>query len=220
MNDVLSGIRVVEVASWTLGPSSGVILAEWGADVIKIEDPERGDPQRGLISSGILPRAAPISCTRSPTVANARSGSTSPARAAANCSTGWSRPRTCLSPTTCPTCAAARHRSRADPRAQPNVVYVRGSGNGQAGPEANRGEFDSATYWPRRDRLRPRRARLHLATRVRPGFGDLMGGLALAGGIAAALLNASAPPFHLKSMSRCWDWGFGTWGRTLLRPGC
>ena len=55
MQDVLAGIRVVEVASWTFVPSSGAILAEWGADVIKIEDPERGDPQRGLISSGLIP---------------------------------------------------------------------------------------------------------------------------------------------------------------------
>ena len=55
MTDVLAGIRVVEVASWTFVPSCGAILAEWGADVIKIEDPERGDPQRGLVSSGIIP---------------------------------------------------------------------------------------------------------------------------------------------------------------------
>ena len=56
MQDVLAGIRVVEVASWTFVPSSGAILAEWGADVIKIEEPEHGDPQRGLVSSAIIPK--------------------------------------------------------------------------------------------------------------------------------------------------------------------
>jgi crotonobetainyl-CoA:carnitine CoA-transferase CaiB-like acyl-CoA transferase len=35
------------VASWTYVPVAGAVLAEWGADVIKIEHPESGDPQRG-----------------------------------------------------------------------------------------------------------------------------------------------------------------------------
>jgi crotonobetainyl-CoA:carnitine CoA-transferase CaiB-like acyl-CoA transferase len=52
MQYMLSGIRVIEVASWMLAPSACAILAEWGADVIKIEDPKSGDPQRGL-STGL-----------------------------------------------------------------------------------------------------------------------------------------------------------------------
>src|SRR5690349_21140395 len=55
MDDVLAGVRVVEVAAWTFVPISGAVLAEWGADVIKIEHPQGGDPQRGLISSGLVP---------------------------------------------------------------------------------------------------------------------------------------------------------------------
>jgi crotonobetainyl-CoA:carnitine CoA-transferase CaiB-like acyl-CoA transferase len=42
MEDVLAGIRVVEVAAWTFVPISGAVLAEWGADVIKIEHPVSG----------------------------------------------------------------------------------------------------------------------------------------------------------------------------------
>jgi formyl-CoA transferase len=41
------GVRVVEVAAWTFVPTAGAILADLGADVIKIEPPS-GDPQRGL----------------------------------------------------------------------------------------------------------------------------------------------------------------------------
>src|SRR3984957_4406062 len=52
---VMSGIRVLEVASWTYVPVAGAILAEWGADVIKVEHPETGDPQRGLVTSGLVP---------------------------------------------------------------------------------------------------------------------------------------------------------------------
>lgn len=42
---VLSGFRVVELTMWIAGPSAGGIMADWGADVIKVE-PTTGDPQR------------------------------------------------------------------------------------------------------------------------------------------------------------------------------
>ena len=60
MSDILSGIRVVELAAWTFVPAAGAVLADWGADVIKIEHPETGDPQRGLISSGIVTGAGGV----------------------------------------------------------------------------------------------------------------------------------------------------------------
>jgi crotonobetainyl-CoA:carnitine CoA-transferase CaiB-like acyl-CoA transferase len=53
----LEGIRVIEVASWMFIPSGGAVLADWGAEVIKVEPPT-GDPQRGLITSGLLPGGA------------------------------------------------------------------------------------------------------------------------------------------------------------------
>jgi len=57
MSDILSGVRILEVASWTFVPAAGAILADWGADVIKIEHPVTGDPQRGLMRSGLVPAA-------------------------------------------------------------------------------------------------------------------------------------------------------------------
>lgn len=48
MQGPLAGFRVVEVAMWVAGPSAAAILADWGADVIKIENPRGGDPIRGL----------------------------------------------------------------------------------------------------------------------------------------------------------------------------
>src|ERR1700760_324455 len=42
------GSRVLEVAQWTFVPAAGAVLADWGADVVKIEHPVTGDPQRGL----------------------------------------------------------------------------------------------------------------------------------------------------------------------------
>ena len=55
MSRPLEGIRVVEVASWMFIPSGGSVLVDWGAEVLKIEHPVTGDPQRGLITSGLVP---------------------------------------------------------------------------------------------------------------------------------------------------------------------
>ena len=44
----MDGVKVVELAGWTFVPTAGAVLADWGADVIKVEDPVAGDPQRGL----------------------------------------------------------------------------------------------------------------------------------------------------------------------------
>ena len=52
MTQVMKGIRVLELAQFTFVPAAGAILADWGADVIKIEHPVRGDTQRGFINIG------------------------------------------------------------------------------------------------------------------------------------------------------------------------
>ena len=44
----LKGFRIVELAMWAAGPMVGGILADWGADIIKIESPDGGDPFRAL----------------------------------------------------------------------------------------------------------------------------------------------------------------------------
>src|SRR5215217_5800807 len=41
----LEGVRVVELGVWVAGPAAGGILADWGADIVKIEPPA-GDPAR------------------------------------------------------------------------------------------------------------------------------------------------------------------------------
>lgn len=46
------GIRVVELAQWVFVPVAGALLADWGADVVRIEKLE-GDPYRGLATQGI-----------------------------------------------------------------------------------------------------------------------------------------------------------------------
>ena len=55
MADIMEGVRILEVAEHTFVPAASAILADWGAEVIKIEHPERGDAMRGLASSGVMP---------------------------------------------------------------------------------------------------------------------------------------------------------------------
>src|SRR4029077_15313663 len=50
MDRPLEGIRVVELAMWVAGPSTSAVLGDWGADVIKLEDPRSGDPIRGFVT--------------------------------------------------------------------------------------------------------------------------------------------------------------------------
>ena len=52
MIKVMEGVRVLEVAQFTFVPAAGAILADWGADVIKVEHPVRGDTQRGFLNMG------------------------------------------------------------------------------------------------------------------------------------------------------------------------
>ena len=45
----LRSVRVVELAHWVAGPAVGGVLADWGADVVKVE-PTGGDPMRRLFA--------------------------------------------------------------------------------------------------------------------------------------------------------------------------
>jgi crotonobetainyl-CoA:carnitine CoA-transferase CaiB-like acyl-CoA transferase len=47
MAGALEGIRVIEIASFVSGPYAGMLLGDLGAEIIKIEAPEKGDPFRG-----------------------------------------------------------------------------------------------------------------------------------------------------------------------------
>jgi len=56
----LEGVKVIELSTWAVVPCVGQIMGDWGADVIKIEHPEGGDPTRGWAGPGWLPPSAPL----------------------------------------------------------------------------------------------------------------------------------------------------------------
>ena len=74
----------------------------------------------------------------------------------------------------------------------PDIIYVRGSGYGPQGPDADRPGYDGVSFWSRGgvcDGLTPEGAGPIKQT---PAFGDLLGGMTIAGGIAAALYKRKA----------------------------
>lgn len=192
MQDVLAGIRIVEVASWTFVPISGAVLSEWGADVIKIEHPESGDPQRGLISSGLIPGGNDVNFMFEIPNRGKRS-------VGLDISTDDGREllyRLVETADVFVTNYLPDVRTRLgididDIRARnPNVVYVRGTGQGSRGPHAEKGGFDGASFWARAGlAMGFKEPAAEWPVDQRPAFGDVMGGLTIAGGIAAALLR-------------------------------
>ena len=55
LNKPLEGVKVVDLTYFVAGPGTAKILADWGADVIKVE-PAFGDPGRGTGARHDLPR--------------------------------------------------------------------------------------------------------------------------------------------------------------------
>jgi formyl-CoA transferase len=54
---VFAGLKVLDVASFIAGPAAATVLSDFGADVIKVEPPGAGDPQRMLGSVPPSPQA-------------------------------------------------------------------------------------------------------------------------------------------------------------------
>ncbi|OZG28923.1 formyl-CoA transferase [Williamsia sp. 1138] len=192
MNDTLSGIRVVELAAWTFVPAAGAVLADWGADVIKIEHPETGDPQRGLISSGVVTGSGGVNHfveqpNRGKRSVGIDTGTPEGLEVLMKLVETADVFVTNLLPD-------SRARMGVDVDAirsrNPKIIYARGHGYGTKGNLAAQGGYDLAAYWSRGGIAEAYSAGNGDYPPVqRPAFGDSYGGLAIAAGITAALLK-------------------------------
>ena len=191
MERVLEGIKVLEVSAWAFVPSAGAVLADWGADVVKVEPPT-GDPLRGLVNAGI----------------GADGGPSFPWEA-------WNRGKRSIAlDLKHPDARAIVLKAAAeadvfltsylpatrrklgldidDIRAvNPSIVYGCGTGQGSLGEESEKGGYDAISFWARGgvgSIVTPPGAERPIG---QPGgaFGDSLSGMALAGGIAAALVR-------------------------------
>jgi crotonobetainyl-CoA:carnitine CoA-transferase CaiB-like acyl-CoA transferase len=73
----------------------------------------------------------------------------------------------------------------------PHIIYVRGTGQGERGPDADKGSYDALAFWARAGvALGARRPEYDLIpVPPAPGFGDSIGAMTIAGGILGALFH-------------------------------
>jgi len=190
---VMKGVRVLEIAQFTFVPAAGAVLTDWGADVIKIEHPVRGDAQRGIKE---LQRLA-VNPQRSSLMQHPNRGKRS---VGVDVSTPEGQTLIYEIAKTCDvflTNYLPQHRQKLKidiehiRAANPNIIYVRGSAFGEKGPEREKGGFDSTAYWARGGSailVTPEELEGPL-TQPGPAYGDTIGGMNIAGGIAAALFH-------------------------------
>jgi crotonobetainyl-CoA:carnitine CoA-transferase CaiB-like acyl-CoA transferase len=196
MTRPMEGVRVLEVAQFTFVPAAGAVLADWGADVVKVEHAERGDAQRGLIRVLGLETASEGS-SFFPIMEGPNRGKRSVGLALDNRACRPVLERLVASSDVFLTnyLPGPRKRLRIDVddiRAiNPEIIYVRGSGFGQRGPDADKGGYDSTAFWARGGSAAgltspssPRSPRMPSGA-----YGDSLGGMTIAGGIAAALYS-------------------------------
>ena len=193
MTAVMEGVRILEVAEHTFVPAASALLADWGADVVKIEHVERGDAMRGLASSGLAIMGTSVHVLLEHSNRGKQSlgldltseeGLEILYRLAATCDVFLTNKL--------PSVRSKLRIDVDDIRAHnPRIIYVRGTGQGERGPEADRGSYDSLAYW----------CRAGIAMGVKqpeydyvpappaPAFGDSIGAMTIAGGIMGALFH-------------------------------
>jgi crotonobetainyl-CoA:carnitine CoA-transferase CaiB-like acyl-CoA transferase len=183
----MEGVRVIELGVWVAGPAAGGVLADWGADVVKIEPPG-GDPGRmfgrmlgcdfGLNPPFEMDNRSKRSIVLDLSTENGR-------ETALELLSDADVFLTNIRP-------GALRRIGLDFEtvavSNPLLVYGLITGFGETGPDADRAAYDVAAFWSRGGLA-------HLLTRPgdtppfqRGGMGDHMAGMTLAAAICAALV--------------------------------
>lgn len=193
MTAVMQGVRILEVAEHTFVPAASALLADWGAEVIKIEHVERGDAMRGLASTGVGVVGGDVHVLLEHSNRGKQSlglDLTSPEgleilyKLAATCDVFLTNKL--------PSVRKKLKIEVEDLRAHnPSIIYVRGTGQGERGPDADKGSYDSLAFWCRSGVavaiMRPEYG--HVPVPPGPGFGDSIGAMTIAGGVMGALFH-------------------------------
>jgi crotonobetainyl-CoA:carnitine CoA-transferase CaiB-like acyl-CoA transferase len=190
---VLQGVRILEVAEHTFVPAASALLSDWGAEVIKIEHVERGDAMRGLVSSGLAIVPSDVHALLEHSNRGKRSlglDLTSPdgleilyALAATSDVFLTNKLPSVRQKLKIGVDEIRAHSS--------DIIYVRGTGQGERGPDADKGSYDSLAFWARAGvAMGAKRPEYDLVpVPPAPGFGDSIGAMTIAGGIMGALFH-------------------------------
>ncbi|MCV7195709.1 CaiB/BaiF CoA transferase family protein [Mycobacterium angelicum] len=187
MGGPVAGIRVVELGVWVAAPATAAILADWGADVVKIEPPT-GDPGRLFgpmlgCEPGVNPPFEMDNRSKRSIVLDL---STDAGRdtalellSEADVFVTNVRP-------------GALHRLGLDfgsvAARNPRLVYGLITGYGETGPDADRAAYDVAAFWSRAGIADLLTQPGHPPPFQRGGMGDHSAGMTLAAAVCAALL--------------------------------
>jgi crotonobetainyl-CoA:carnitine CoA-transferase CaiB-like acyl-CoA transferase len=189
----MQGVRILEVADHTFVPAASAALADYGAEVIKIEHVERGDALRGLAKSGLAIMGTSVHVILEHSNRGKKSlgldlsqpeGVDILYKLAATCDVFLTNKLPNI-----------RKRLNIDIEhlraANPSIIYVRGTGNGERGPEADKGSYDQLSFWCRPGTaaaIAPKEQEV-VPPPPGPAFGDSIGAFTIAGGIMGALYH-------------------------------
>src|SRR5688572_7564056 len=193
MTEVMHGVRILEVAEHTFVPAASALLADWGAEVIKIEHVERGDAMRGLASTGVAVLGTDVHVLLEHSNRGKQSlgldlttdeGLDILYKLAATCDVFLTNKL-----------PGVRSKLRIDVEDiqahNPRIIYVRGTGQGERGPDADKGSYDYLSYWCRSGMAMAVKQPEHdyVPAPPAPAFGDSIGAMTIAGGIMGALFH-------------------------------
>jgi crotonobetainyl-CoA:carnitine CoA-transferase CaiB-like acyl-CoA transferase len=193
MTEVMQGVRVLEVAEHTFVPAASALLADWGAEVIKVEHVERGDAMRGLATSGTVNLGGGVHVLLEHSNRGKQSigldltsedGLDILYKLAATCDVFLTNKM-----------PSVRTKLKVDleaiRQANPDIIYVRGTGQGERGPDADKGSYDSLAYWNRAGVAMGQKQPTDefVPPPPAPAFGDSIGAMTIAGGIMGALFH-------------------------------
>jgi crotonobetainyl-CoA:carnitine CoA-transferase CaiB-like acyl-CoA transferase len=193
MTAVMRGVRILEVAEHTFVPAASALLADWGAEVIKIEHVERGDAMRGLAASGTAPIPDDVHILLEHSNRGKQSlGLDLKSPDGLEILYKLAKTADVFLTNKLP---SVRHKLQIDVETirqhNPNIIYVRGTGQGERGPDADKGSYDALAFWARASHAlnvtRPEYG--HVVPPPAPGYGDSIGAMTIAGGIMGALFH-------------------------------
>ncbi len=214
MSGLLSGIKVIEMGFWVAAPAAAALLADWGADVIKVEPPD-GDPFRAYFawtvgqSTHVVPQFELDNRGKRSIVLNLQTerGREIMGRllAGADVFVTNLRPRVLQ--------RFGLDYETVHPRL-PRLVYCQISAYGPDGPERDRAAYDVGAFWARGGVAASLTVPGAHPPHQRGGMGDHMAGAIAAGAIAAALLarertgrgqRVSVPLLRVGAYMMGWD---------------
>ena len=188
-NGPLHGVKVVELGVWVAGPAATGLMADWGANVIKVEPPT-GDPQRAVFGAlGVADQAGvpPFEIDnrgKKSVVLDLRTddGLATMHRLLAEADVFVSNVR-----------PAGLARMGLDPGSltarYPRLVYGLLTGYGSRGPDVDRAGYDVGAFWARSGLAHTLVAPGDNPPGVRSGQGDHTTGLSMCAGVMAALVD-------------------------------